>query len=40
LVKGYRWLEFPFEAHAGDVLHFCLDTKIETALTNTVVGWM
>ena len=39
-VYGWRWLEFPFEAHAGDVLAFSLDTKTETPLTNTVAGWV
>lgn len=39
-VKGYRWLEFPFEAQAGQTLAFSLDAKMETALTNTVVGWI
>ena len=39
-VKGYRWLEFPFEAHAGDMLAFSLNTQAETPLTNTVAGWL
>ena len=39
-VKSYRWLEFPFEAQAGQVLAFSLDTQTETPLTNTVGGWL
>lgn len=39
-VKGYRWLEFPFDIAAGQVLSFSLDTKAETLLTNTVVGFV
>ena len=39
-VKGYRWLEFPFDIADGEVLSFSLDTKAETLLTNTVVGFV
>jgi hypothetical protein len=38
-VKSYRWLEFPFEAQAGQTLAFCLDAQTDTPLTNTVAGW-
>src|SRR5579862_269840 len=39
-IRAYRWLEFPFEANAGEVLAFSLDAQTETPLTNTVAGWL
>lgn len=38
--NAMKWFEFPFEAQAGRVLAFSLNTKPENAFSNTYEGWL